>query len=247
AATTRSRLEATLADQARRGRRRDEQQPNSNRPPFAAGGPAEGRPASAPKNDAPRVGAACIRSRILRVANDSRITRGSPMSNRMSAEPESLLAGARSVAVLRHQLRLLNIAAQHRLNWYHSHYNPNQPRVPAGDPRGGQWTSAGAGDRTADPDDREPQRLIRLAQADSPDIPPKIPRLKPPTRKGRREIIRLVTEWLFAHGEDIAVGAGHWFEEFYSAIKASFDSPKTLKELQEAVATPKPGYDIHHI
>src|SRR5262249_46283187 len=146
-----------------------------------------------------------------------------------------------------HQRGLLNTAAHRRLNWSHSHYNPNQPRVPAGDPRGGQWPSAGAGDRTADPDDREPQQLIRLAQADSPDIPPKIPRLKPPTRKGRREIIRLVTEWLFAHGEDIAVEAGHWFEEFYSAIKASFDSPKTLKELQEAVATPKPGYDIHHI
>ena len=152
------------------------------------------------------------------------------MSNKMSAETESLLASARDAAVLQHKLRLLNIAAQHRLAWYHSHYNPNQPRVPAGDPRGGQWTSTGAGDRTVDSDDQpETEQLIRLAQADSPDIPPKIPRVRPPKQKGRQELIRMVTEWLFPHGEDIAVEAGHWFDEFYSAIKASFDPPKTLK------------------
>ena len=67
------------------------------------------------------------------------------MSNKMSAETERLLAEAMNVDALRHKLALLNIEAQHRLSWYRSHYNPDQPRVPAGDPRGGQWTRTGGG------------------------------------------------------------------------------------------------------
>ncbi len=67
------------------------------------------------------------------------------MSNKMSAETERLLAEVMNVDALRHKLALLNIEAQHRLGWYHSHYNPAQPRVPAGDPHGGQWTRTGGG------------------------------------------------------------------------------------------------------
>jgi hypothetical protein len=39
---------------------------------------------------------------------------------------------------------MLNIEAKHRLAQYHSHFNPNQPRVPAGHSDGGQWTTVGA-------------------------------------------------------------------------------------------------------
>jgi hypothetical protein len=56
----------------------------------------------------------------------------------------ALLRGAMSAAALPHKLRLLNIEANHRLAQYQSHYNPNQPRVPAGHPDGGQWTRGGA-------------------------------------------------------------------------------------------------------
>jgi hypothetical protein len=86
------------------------------------------------------------------------------MSNKMSAETESLLAGARDVEVLRHKLRLLNIEAQHRVAWYHSHYNPNQPRVPAGDPRGGEWTREGGvpGMRLAANDTRGPGSWLAI-------------------------------------------------------------------------------------
>ncbi len=65
------------------------------------------------------------------------------MSNEMSAATERLLRDSADVAALRHKLALINIAAQHRLAWYRSHYSPDQPRVPAGNPRGGQWTSEG--------------------------------------------------------------------------------------------------------
>lgn len=50
-------------------------------------------------------------------------------------------------------------------------YNPDQPRVPAGDPRGGQWTAGGGGGRSSD------QQRIRVAQNDDPntltDVPPR--------------------------------------------------------------------------
>jgi hypothetical protein len=61
------------------------------------------------------------------------------------ARMERLMQGARSAALLSHRLAMLDIETKHRLAWYHSHYNPNQPRVPAGHPDGGQWTKAGDG------------------------------------------------------------------------------------------------------
>jgi hypothetical protein len=61
------------------------------------------------------------------------------------ARTKRLMQGARSAALLSHRLAMLDIETKHRLAWYHSHYNPNQPRVPAGHPDGGQWTKAGGG------------------------------------------------------------------------------------------------------
>lgn len=67
-----------------------------------------------------------------------------------------MLRSAMSAAVLPHKLRLLNIEASHRLAGHQSHYNPDQPRVPAGHPDGGQWTNVGA------------NAGIRLAAAEKP-------------------------------------------------------------------------------
>ena len=44
-----------------------------------------------------------------------------------------------------------------------------------------------------------------------------------------------------------AVHAGELAVEAYPYVKAYFDDPKTLGELQNAVKTPETGYDIHHI
>jgi hypothetical protein len=57
---------------------------------------------------------------------------------------ERLLQGAFGAARLRHQLAMVDIEAKHRLALYHSHFNPTQPRVPAGHPDGGQWTRDGS-------------------------------------------------------------------------------------------------------
>jgi hypothetical protein len=57
--------------------------------------------------------------------------------------PERLLFDANNAASLQHKLALIDIEAAHRLAWHRSHFNPDQPRVPAGHPDGGQWTSEG--------------------------------------------------------------------------------------------------------
>jgi hypothetical protein len=71
------------------------------------------------------------------------------------ARSERLLLDAESAARLRHKLALMDITDQH-IAGHRSHFNPNQPRVPAGNPDGGQWTSSGAGTGS------------RLAAADKP-------------------------------------------------------------------------------
>jgi hypothetical protein len=60
------------------------------------------------------------------------------------ARLERLLRGAHDAAMLRHRLALMNIEAQHRLAWHRTHFDPNQPRVPAGHSDGGQWTRIGS-------------------------------------------------------------------------------------------------------
>jgi hypothetical protein len=57
---------------------------------------------------------------------------------------ERLLLDAQSARGLVHRLALIDAEAQHRLAQHRSHFNPDQPRVPTGNPDGGQWTSTGA-------------------------------------------------------------------------------------------------------
>lgn len=91
-------------------------------------------------------------------------------------------------------------------------YNPNQPRVPAGNSDGGQWTDGGAGggslglfqitprDNTIDG--------VRLAgdwpPDDGPGIPsdepPQIPPKRPSTSAERTSYLRAAASWLVRHG-----------------------------------------------
>jgi hypothetical protein len=73
------------------------------------------------------------------------------------ARLQHLLQGASDAAALAHKLRILDIEAAHRLGLHRSHFNPDQPRVPAGHSDGGQWTRDGAS---------EPPSSVRLAALD---------------------------------------------------------------------------------
>lgn len=57
---------------------------------------------------------------------------------------------------------------------------------------------------------------------------------------------REIARWLIKHRGHIVEGVS-WLLEYEPSIEAYLDPPKTLEELQRAVATPKKGYDIHHI
>jgi hypothetical protein len=114
-------------------------------------------------------------------------------------------------------------------------FNPNQPRVPRGQPEGGQW----AGDGTS-------SDSIRLAG----DIPtgdsPEVPKEAPPTTRLRNIAIRALAA-RFGPGILVAAEAGSWIYDHKEEISAYFDSPKTLQELQSGADSPEKGYDIHHI
>ena len=57
---------------------------------------------------------------------------------------------------------------------------------------------------------------------------------------------REIARWLVKHRGHIVEGVS-WLLEYEPSIEAYLDPPRTLEELQRAVATPKKGYDIHHI
>jgi hypothetical protein len=119
-------------------------------------------------------------------------------------------------------------------------YNPNQPRVPAGNPDGGQWTSDGGDGGTA---------RIRLAGPLPTNDPPELPTSRPPTSEERTRAIKEVIRRLGRLGGPIGriIGAAYWLYQYEAEITAALDPPKSLEELQKAVATPKAGYQKHHI
>ena len=133
-------------------------------------------------------------------------------------------------------------------------YSPNQPRVPAGNPDGGQWTKEGddAGRRLV-LSDANPDELVagaQYAELKRPGIghnnpPPDVPVRRPPTAKERHKIAREVARWPGSPEQFFRMG--QWLRELAPSIRAYRDPPKTLEELQNAVTdTSTPGYDDHH-
>jgi hypothetical protein len=111
-------------------------------------------------------------------------------------------------------------------------FNPDEPRVPRGNPDGGQWTSDGGGQPTSDGGD-----------------PPKIPKERPPTSRDRTAALKVVARRILETGETVvSIGKlGAWLLTYSSVVESYNDPPKSLEQLQQAVSTPAPGYDIHHI
>jgi hypothetical protein len=135
-------------------------------------------------------------------------------------------------------------------------FSPSQPRVPAGNPDGGQWTGSGGGGTAAG------GGLTQVAQNISPDHLTDIPEERPESARLRNAAIKRVAIFvaklaaehflgepagLILNAIDIASSAAWVVEEGGALIEAYADPPKSLEELQEAVSTPAAGYDIHHI
>ncbi|UGV26091.1 hypothetical protein E0H22_10555 [Rhodopseudomonas boonkerdii] len=86
------------------------------------------------------------------------------------------------------------------------------------------------------------------------DDPPEIPEVKPP--RSSSAALRVAASWL---GRALAVGAFKEAALFISVLSArgwarakaheivtSLDPPKSMKELEEAVAVPRRGTELHH-
>lgn len=154
-----------------------------------------------------------------------------------------------------------------------SGYDPNEPRVPAGNPDGGQWTEEGGGTQSggsgevlsdATPEDNWVPGA-QYAANDSPRIghnhgppledPPEIPPELPATKQAINTFLKAAAYWLEEAGlaEEpvgdfiLALQAAGWLSNYLPYVYAYLDPPKTLEELQQDALSPAPGYNIHHI
>ena len=114
-----------------------------------------------------------------------------------------------------------------------------QPRVPAGEPAGGQWT-----------DDEFASSVQGRTYAAG--WLPKIPKQRPPTSSERTAIAKTVAilaaeAGVAATGIAEAIAKTSWLYYALPSIVSYLDAPKTLDELQADAGISKPGYDRHHI
>ncbi len=127
-------------------------------------------------------------------------------------------------------------------------YSPDQPRMPAGLPEGGQWTSGGGGGGDQSDESETASTEEGRSASDGGEKLPEIPKEKPATAKERTRIIKLLARRnLPAMALELILQAVPWLIPDAPVIKSYGQYPKTLEELQRDVDDPAPGYDIHHI
>lgn len=132
-------------------------------------------------------------------------------------------------------------------------FDPDQPRVPAGNSGGGQWTSGGEG-RGSGSDGTE--RNESGEGRDPFSFPlPMLQLEEPSTTRERNGFIKEAARWL-ARALRIggptssflaALDALSWLDTDRPFLDAYLDDPKTLDELQRGASERKRGYNVHHI
>jgi hypothetical protein len=113
-------------------------------------------------------------------------------------------------------------------------FNPDQPRVPAGNPDGGQWTSEGA--------QGAPMRVAGPV--------PRIPQRRPPTSAERTAVYKQLAAWLLEKGmmAGEVIAKTSWLYPVIPLINSYMDSPKSMAELQQAALQPtRYDYQDHHV
>lgn len=143
-----------------------------------------------------------------------------------------------------------------------ANFNPDQPRVPAGNPGAGRWTSDpqwGGSGATPKPRRRSPAPILGDPKGPEPARhPPAIPRERPTSIQEQNTNAKKWGHWLAqmaVRGQSkkvrialmIAEEASPWIFEKWPEIQTLFDEPRTLAELQRGVSSPGRGYQIHHI
>ena len=129
-------------------------------------------------------------------------------------------------------------------------FNPDEPRVPRGQPGGGRWTNDGTSGAT-----RTPTATAGIGHNQGPPLeePPAIPPKPPATPQALTAFLKAAAYWLTSAGK---VAAARylarlqmlvWLTQSLPYIYAYIYPPKTLAELQQDALNPQPGYNIHHI
>ncbi|MDB5593605.1 MAG: hypothetical protein JWM36_566 [Hyphomicrobiales bacterium] len=141
-----------------------------------------------------------------------------------------------------------------RLAYLFKAYSPDQPRVPAGNPDGGQWTSGGGDGSSTDPfadfvpegiEDQYAQSNLPAPMNDGP--PPKGPKWTVVARVAAGGLARAIQDGSAAQFISTLTENATWTVAKINEIYAVLDNPKSLEELNSLVDSPASGYQIHHI
>lgn len=128
-------------------------------------------------------------------------------------------------------------------------FNPDQPRVPAGSPEGGQWSGTGGGEGGS----RQPGIGDNGGPPLDRTLPPESkPKEKPTRTQAAKALAKEIARQALRRAGPIgaavvAIEAGHWLYSEYPSIRSYQDPPKTLEELQAGVGRGRAGYEDHHI
>lgn len=124
-------------------------------------------------------------------------------------------------------------------------FNPDQPRVPAGSPEGGQW---GGGEGSGQ------SRQPGIGDNGGPalDLPKDTARGQPSKTQAAKALAKAIALQALRRAGPVgivitAIEVGHWLYTEYPSIRSYQDEPKSLDELQQHVGQQRPGYDDHHI
>lgn len=122
-------------------------------------------------------------------------------------------------------------------------FNPDQPRVPAGNPEGGRWAGGDGSAQGRQPgigDNGGPK-------LDPPDTPREPPKDKPSRLQAAKALAKQVLRRAGPIGALLtAIEVAEHYSEIPS-ITSYQDAPKTLSELQQNAGQRRPGYEDHHI
>jgi hypothetical protein len=162
------------------------------------------------------------------------------LNTRDSGSDMELLDIKRALAALDVELKLC------RLIYLLRKYGTDQPRVPAGSPEGGQWTSGGGGGGAEPASDAESVLTEEGRSAAEGDKAPQIPKERPATAQERTRAVKTIARSPMGR-VGLILEAASWVKEYAPVIWSYFDSPRSLEELQSNVGDPAPGYDIDHI
>ncbi len=123
-------------------------------------------------------------------------------------------------------------------------FNPDQPRVPAGSPEGGQWGGGEGGGQSRRPaigDNGGPA-------LDPADSSKPLQKDKPGKVRAGKALAKAIARRAGPIGAVLAaIEAGQKLYDEWPSIRSYQNEPQSLAELQQHAGKKRPGYDDHHI